>query len=169
MRETRLCHPSAIARDRFSRVVSTFLYNHCQARANQFVIRDWRSAARKPPCCLTNCMNAKITITVSDPHNRIDRISAQVALLVSGNIGSAGGRTGKGGGGAGRKAGGGPPNKKNGNPAKSTIRLIIICPIKKRMLIRKLINVARTENRPRLSPAGSRLTMTPRIRRKIKL
>src|SRR5512142_1162785 len=97
-RETRFCHPSAIVRARNPRVLSALLYNHCQARTSQFVIRARRNAARTLSCCLANWMNAKRMIAANDPHKRIERISSQSGLAARGERGCAGGMIGKGGG-----------------------------------------------------------------------
>src|SRR5918993_1048594 len=106
-RETMFCQPSAMTRDRVSRVLFAFLDNHCQARINQFVTRELRSAARSPPCCLTNWMNENTMIKTSSPHKRMDRASVQAGLMVAGGADSAGGSTGRGGGVVGSKSGGG--------------------------------------------------------------
>src|SRR5687767_14590415 len=63
----------------------------------------------------------------------------------------------------------GRPNKRKGRLNNSTRRLKINCEIKKSTPIRKPSNVPSTENRPRLSPAGNRLTSTARIKRKNRL
>ena len=106
-------------------------------------------------------------ITASDPHKRMDRISAQTALLVVGNVGCGGGQ----GGGAGNLFMNGEalPNKRKGRLNKSNTRVTINCPIKKSTLSRKPTNVPTREKKPRLSPAGNRLTIIARIKRKNRL
>ena len=163
------CQPVTITRDKFSLVLFAFRDNHCQARISQLATRELRSAARIPPCCLTNWISAKTIMRTSNPHKRIDRMRAQAGIIVGGAAASAGGRTGMGGGADGKKSGRGLPNRKKGRLIKSMIIPIINCPMKKSMLIRKSSNVPRSEKKPRLSPAGSRLTTTARNRRKNKL
>src|SRR5688572_4032999 len=99
----------------------------------------------------------------------MDRIMAQATLLEMGDAASTGGRRGKGGGGGSRKVGGTWPNNAKGRLINRNIRLISNCPIKKNMPARKLSNVPSTEKKPKLSPAGSRLTITARIKRKSRL
>src|SRR5215207_7851000 len=112
-----------------------------------------------------NCLNAKTTITTSEPHKRIDRNNIQPALLAGGNADSAGG-VGKGGMAGKLSIGkGSPRSKSKGRLNNSDMRTRTTCPIKKSTLIRKLINVPSREKSPRLSPDGSTLAITARMKR----
>src|SRR5574339_1263928 len=114
-------------------------------------------------------MNAKIKMTISAPHKKMDRNRAKSSLLVGGEAGPAEGKTGIGGGADGMMAGVLPPNKKKGRLIRSIRRASITCPRKNSTPTRKSNNIPSTEKNPRLSPAGNKLTTIPRINRKSRL
>src|SRR5690349_22800097 len=113
-RETRLCHPAAMVCTRSPRVLSAFVYSHCQARINQLVMRARRRAARTLSCCLTKWITAKMMSAANPPHKRIERSSSHIGLLDAGDNGWTGGMVGSGGGVDLKIAGALLPNKRNG-------------------------------------------------------
>src|SRR6266540_5483963 len=98
----------------------------------------------------------------------MDRMSSQTALLVIGNSAPARGRVGNGGTAPFRK-GGDLPNNRKGRLNNNNTSAMIICERKINTPIIKPSKVPKTEKKPRLSPAGNKLTATARINRKIRL
>src|SRR5215207_1435057 len=113
-------------------------------------------------------MNAKTRITTSAPHNRVDRISSQIALVSVGSTGWVG-RVGGGSGADLFMNGGALPNRRKGRLNSNKTSARINCARKARMPVRKPTRVPNTEKRPRLSPAGSRLTATAKINKNDRL
>src|SRR5215212_7281306 len=167
-RAAMFCHPSEITRARLSRAVPACLYSQRHARISQLTRRDFRNAASTPSCCCANRTNAYVRMASNDPHRKIDLISSQMAELLAGNIGCVG-KGVNGGGAEGPANGGGWPNNRKGRLDNSKARNIMNWNKKKNALNRKPNNVPSTEKKPRLFPAGNRLTTTARVTRKNKL
>src|SRR6266540_4055500 len=107
-------------------------------------------------------------ITASAPHKKTDRISSQIALIFIGDAGTLG-KFGNREGGVPPNIGVAWPNRRKGSLIKNVKKRMKNCKIKKSTPITKPKNVPTRGKNPRLSPAGNRLTITARIRRKNRL